>query len=206
MATNQVLQISGTPIVWADTTDYSSSLSGYTRTAQIDLTSLASAAARQGDKVDFGATRAAKYAVFVGIEMDVAPTAGAVIEFWLSCSFSATAGTGNDGGASGADGAYKAGEEDEWKVQLLFLGALTLTADAATTVQRGFVGFVNMPNRYGSLVVVNKGGQAFEGDAVVFEVALEVAGAGFDRFGNGDTLDHAPREAGGGDLVAARGD
>lgn len=50
------------------------------------------------------------------------------------------------------------------------------------------------------------GAETFEGDAVVFEVALEVAGAGFDRFGNGDTLDHAPREAGGGDLVAARGD
>lgn len=172
MATNQVLQISGTPIVWADTTDYSSTNSGYTRTAQIDLTSLANGAARQGDKVDFGATRAARYAVFVGVELDVAPTAGTVVEFWLSNSFSATAATGNDGGASGADGAYKAGEEDEWKVQNLFLGAISLTNDAATTVQRAFVGFVSVPNRYGSPIVVNKAGQAFEGDAVEMYIAL----------------------------------
>ena len=172
MATNQVLEISGTPIVFADTTDYSSSLSGYTRTAQIDLTSLASAAARQSDKVDLGATRAPKYGIAVGIEMDVAPTAGLSIEFWWSSSFSATAGTGNDGGASGADGAYKAGEEDEWKQQLQFMGALILTNDAATTVQRATIGEFRPLNRYGSVIVINKGGQAFEGDAVEMYVAL----------------------------------
>lgn len=172
MATNEVLHKSGTPIVWADTTDYSSTASGYTRTAQIDLTSIAANAARQGDKVDLGATRAARYAVYAGIEMDVAPTAGLTVQFFWSSSFSATAGTGNDGGASGADGAYKAGEEDEWASQLLRLGTMVLTNDAATTVQRQFLGFFTPPNRYGMPVVVNKGGQAFEGDAVEMYIAL----------------------------------
>src|SRR5688500_5633843 len=112
---NDILVKLGTPIVFADVTDYSPTLSGYTRTAQLDLTSIANGAARQSDKVDLGATRASRYLVRAAIELDVAPTAGTVVDFYWSSSPSATAGTGNDGGASGADGAYKAGEEDEWK-------------------------------------------------------------------------------------------
>jgi hypothetical protein len=168
----EILVKSGTPVVFADTTDYVSTGSNYTRTAQIDLTSLASGAARQSDKVDLGSPRAAKYAIFVGVELDVAPTPPVMIEFYWSASNSATAGVGNDGGASGADGAYHAGEEAEWKAQLLHLGNLSLTADAATTVQRGFIGWFVPPNRYGSLIVVNGSGQAFEGDAVEMYVAL----------------------------------
>lgn len=171
---NEILIKSGTPIVWADVTDYSSTLSGYTRTAQVDLTSLANGAARQGDKVDLGATRAAGYAVRVGVEFAVAPTAAVLVEFFWSASFSATAGTGNDGGASGADGAYKAAEEDEWKRQLILIGALVCTADAATTVQRQTIApYFQPPTRYGSIVVVNKAGQAFGVDAVEMYVAFE---------------------------------
>lgn len=169
---NEVLQKSGTPIVFADTTDYSSTGSGYTRTHQIDLTSLANGAARESDKADLGATRAAKYAVHVGIEIDVAPTAGTVIEFYWSSSFSGTAATGNAGGADGGDGAWKAGEVDEWKLQLEPLGFLFCTNDAATTVQRAFIGIFEPKNRYGSVIVLNKCGQALEGDAVEMYVAL----------------------------------
>ena len=169
---NEILNKEGTPIVFADATDYQATASGFTRTAQLDLTSLANGAARQSDKVDFGATRARLWAVRVGIEFDVAPTAGNEVEFYLSASVSATAGTGNDGGASGADGTYQAGSEDEWKRQLLFLGSLVATADAATVVQYQTVGYFTPPHRYGSVVVVNKSGQAFEGDAVEMFVAL----------------------------------
>ena len=168
----EIKQKAGTPIVFADTTDYSSTTSGLTRTAQIDLTSVANGAARQSDKVDIGATRAAAYLVRVGIEIDVAPTAGNTIEFYWSGSFSSTAGTGNAGGASGADGAYKAGEEDEWKKQLQFLGNLVLTADAAPTVQIQDIGILTPGDRYGQVIVVNKSGQALEGDAVEMFVAL----------------------------------
>lgn len=162
----------GTPIVWADTTDYSSATSGYSRTHQIDLTSLASASARQGDKADLGATRARCYAVYVGGEFDTAPTAGATVEVWWSESASATAGVGNSGGASGADGAYHAGEETEWKKQLTRIGSLVCTADAEPTVQRQFVGFLWPKKRYGMPVIVNGSGTDFDTDAVEAYVAL----------------------------------
>jgi len=45
---NQIPVLSGTPVVWADTTDYAGD--GGARTHQIDLTSLADGAARQGAK------------------------------------------------------------------------------------------------------------------------------------------------------------
>jgi hypothetical protein len=131
----EILVKDGTPVVWADTTDYVSTNSAFTRTHQIDLTSLANGAARQGAKADLGATRAAGYSVRVGIEFDVAPVAGVVVEFYWSASNSATAGTGNDGGCTGADAAYKAGDEDEWAKQLIHIGDLIATADAATVVQ-----------------------------------------------------------------------
>jgi hypothetical protein len=169
---NEILHKNGTPVVFADTTDYSSTNSGFTRTAQLDLTSIANNAARQSDKVDLGTTRPRLYAVRVGIEYDVAPTAGNTSEFYWSSSQSVTAGTGNDGGCSGADGAYKAAEEDEWKRQLIFLGALISTNDAATTVQYSTVGYFTPPHRYGQIVYVNKSGQALEGDAVEMFVAL----------------------------------
>lgn len=170
---NLLLINEGAPIVFADSTDYSSTASGLARTHQLDLTSVANGAARQSDKVDLGDPRPGRYTVRAGIEVDVAPTAGSVVEFYWSASNSATAGTNNDGGASGADGAYKAGEEDEWKRQLIFIGCLVVTADAAPTVQVQTVahGFCP-PTQYGSLIVVNKSGQALEGDAVEMFVAL----------------------------------
>lgn len=169
---NEILVKSGTPVVFANSGDYSSTNSGYTRTAQINLTSIANGAARQSDKVDLGATRAFRYSVRVGMEIDVAPAAGTLVEFYWSASFSGTAGTGNEGGASGADGAWKAGEEDEWKKQLIHLGNLCLTNDAAPTVQVQTIGSFSPPTRYGQVIVLNKSGQAFEGDAVEMYVAL----------------------------------
>jgi hypothetical protein len=172
MAT-EILVKTGTPVVFADTTDFSSTNNGFTRTHQLDLTSIANGAARQSDKADLGATRPAKYAVRVAIEMDVAPTAANEVDFYWSASHSGTAGTGNDGGASGADAAYKAGEEAEWVRQLIPMGSLVLTNDAATTVQYQTINsnFVP-PQRYGSVIVYNRSGQAFEGDAVEMYVAL----------------------------------
>jgi hypothetical protein len=169
---SQILHEEGTPTVWANSGDYVSTASGFTRTHALNLTSIANGSARQGAKADLGATRARLYAVRVGIEFDVAPTAGNVVEFYWSGSFSATAGTGNDGGASGSDAAYKAGEEAEWKKQLMLIGTLTATNDAATTVQYQWIGTFTPNHRYGQVIVVNTSGQAFEGDAVEMFVAL----------------------------------
>lgn len=133
--------------------------------AAITLTSVASNAARQGAKLDLGATFAARYAAYLDIEMTTAPTAGERIELWLAWSNDATAGNFNPGGASGADAAYKAGEEDEWKKQLDFGGALILTNDTNGTIQRQLVGIVEAKTRYVSPIVVNKGGVALHSTA-----------------------------------------
>jgi hypothetical protein len=101
---NEILVKSGTPKVWADTTDYAGD--GGTRTDQIDLTDLADGAARQGAKTDLGATRAKQYAVTVCVEMAVAPASKASVDVYWAASPHATAGLINPGGCSGADAAY----------------------------------------------------------------------------------------------------
>lgn len=168
----EILTKRGTPIVWADATDFAATLNGYTRTAQIDLTSLANGKARQGAKVDLGEKRARYYVVRVGIEVDVAPTAGLAIPVYFSFSASATAAVGNSGGCSGADGAYKDSEEAEWVNQLQPVGNLYLTNDAATVVQVGDIGFLMPRERYVMPVIYNTSGQALEGDAVEMFLAL----------------------------------
>ena len=175
MATNLIKTTEGTPIVWANTTDYSNTLTGLSRTAQIDLTSIATTAARQGAKVDLGATRAQRYIVYVGIEMDVAPASNTLVEFRFGESPHATAGNANPGGMSGADAAYTgtAGDALEDSIHALrFIGSLVMTADAATVVQYGVVGILEDPMRYVMPLVINRTAQAFEGNATEMLVAL----------------------------------
>jgi len=153
---NEILTKTGTALVWkASGGDYA-----------ITLASLAVNAARQGAKGDLGATRAARWSAFIEINMDVAVTAGDLIELWWSSSPSATAGTQNTGAASGADAAYTGsagGSVDETKLQLQLIGSLILTPDADTVVQTQE--FVFFPlQRYGMPVVVNKADQILEGD------------------------------------------
>lgn len=172
---NEILFNYGTAIVWADSADYSSTVSGLARTHQIDLTSLGSNAARQGAKADLGDLRPQQYVVLAGIEFDVAPTSGEVVSLWWAGSPSATAGNANPGGTSGADAAYTgtAGDSlDDSIRQLQHLGNLIATADAATTVQFQQIGVVSLVPRYGMPVVYNQTGQALEGDAVEMYVAL----------------------------------
>lgn len=163
---------SGTPIVIADTTDYAGDLG--TRTDQIDLTSLAAAAARQSAKIDLGAVRAAVYAVTMAIEFDVAPTSGDVVSLWWAPSPSVTAGVANPGGCSGVDAAYTGttGDSlDDSILQLTLIGNLVCTSDLATVVE--FETFMFSPeHRYGSIVVYNEADQAFEGDAIEMGVSF----------------------------------
>ena len=153
---NKILVLSGTIIRWeAAGGEY-----------VITLASIAVDAARQGAKGDLGATRAARWSVLVEINMDVAPTAGDIIEFWWSSSPSAVAATTNTGACSGSDAAYTgsaAGSVDQTKYQLQYIGGLVLTPDADAVVQRQE--FVFFPlQRYGMPVVVNKADQILEGD------------------------------------------
>ena len=162
----------GTPIVWADTTDYSSTLSGLSRTHQITLASLADAAARQGAKADMASIAtthlAQRFSVLFRIEMDVAPADGAYVGLYWSSSPSATTATGNDGAASGSDAAYTGSAGStiaETVLQLQHVGTMMLTNDAATVVQQATF-ITTLPQRYGMPIVFNMGGQAFEGDDV----------------------------------------
>lgn len=157
-----ILVKTGTPKVWKN--------SG--ADAVCTLTSLANNAARQGAKLDLGATFSARYAAYLDIDINVAPTAGALVELWLAWSHDADAADFNPGGVSGSDGAYKAAEEDEWKKQLDFAGALIATADGAGTIQRMLVGVVDAKARYVSPIVVNKSGQAFSATAANHAITL----------------------------------
>lgn len=172
---NEVLEKIGTPVVWADTTDYAAGTDKPTRTAQIDLTSIADDAARQGAKVDLGATMAPVYSVELDIEFDVVPTAGNTVEVYFGWSGDATAGDRNPGGLTGADAAYTGlnSNLDETLKQLD--GPYVLVASAGASApddQRGFIGAMRPLNRYVSPVIVNRSGQAFEGDAVEMYLAL----------------------------------
>ncbi len=173
---NEIQQKDITAILWADTTDYSSTISGLARTAQIDLTSLGAGAARQGVKVDLGANRYEEYDVFVGIEAATAFTSGEIVSFYLGESSSATAGNANPGGLSGTDAAYTgtAGDSlaDSLK-QLKFMGALIGTADATTTVMYQRVGTLFTPMRYVMPVAFNESAaDALVADAVEMFIAL----------------------------------
>lgn len=146
--------------------------------ATLTMTSVANTAARQSDKCDFGATRAPRYAVFAEVELAATPTAGAVIELFLGPSSSATAGTDNLAGLSGSDAAYTgySSNLDASVQQLIRIGDFVCTAQATSTVQKGFVGYTTIPQRYASLVVYNRSGAAFHSSAsnVVFRfVPLE---------------------------------
>lgn len=167
---NEILSKNGTQIVWADTTDFGGA--PVARTVQIDLTSIASMAARQGVKVDLGATRAARYDVTLRVEFDVAPTSGKVVSLWWAPSESGAAGTANPGGVSGADAAYTgtAGDSlaDSIK-QLQLVLVLVATSDAATVVNQQSGTFFPAC-RYGSPVVYNEADQALEGDAAEMSI------------------------------------
>ena len=176
MATNLVKVTDGTAIVWADTTDYSSTVTGLARTAQIDLTGVAAGAARQGAKVDFGLTRASLFRVFVGIEFASASVSGEVVQIYHAGSPHATAGNANPGGTTGADAAYTGTAGDSLAdslTQLQFIGNLRTTSDNTTVVQYGTIGFLRGDEieRYGMPMVFFDTTGAAVADAVEMLVA-----------------------------------
>ena len=137
--------------------------------AAITLASLANAAspatsagARQSVKFDFGATRAEMWRCKATFEIAATPTAGNVIDIYLSPSESATAGTDNAGNATGTDAAYTgySNNIDAALKQCFFVGSFIVTAQATATVQAGFVGRFAPPSRYASVIVVNRSGAA----------------------------------------------
>lgn len=170
-------------ILFRDVTDYAPAAanvltkSGGTPTAvQIDMTGVANNAARQSDKVDLGAVRAPSYAVRAAFELAATPTAGNLIKLYWAPSQSATAGTANAGGVSGADSAYAgySANLDAALRQLIYIGPFVCTAQATGTVQIGEVqGILAPTERYGTLIIDNDSGAAFHSDAVEISVVFD---------------------------------
>jgi hypothetical protein len=149
----EILVKQGTAKVWkAAGGDYAITLAG--------LATQAGRMGQAGDLADAGGRFAARWALTVELNMDVAPFAGSVIEIYWAPSRD---NSSFPGGVTGADGPYKPDEMDEWKKQLHLIGCLVLTADADTVVQTQVFEFWP-PARYGCPVVINKSTQALEGD------------------------------------------
>ncbi len=151
---NEVLLKQGTPKVWkASGGDHA-----------LTLTSLADDAAREGVKGDLGATFGRLVLVTLEVKMAVAPVAGNIVEVHLGWSTNDTAGSDNPAGLTGADAAYKAAEEDEWKVQATWGMNLILTADGSSVKQLQSQ-IVPALARYPCPLIVNKAGQALSSTA-----------------------------------------
>jgi hypothetical protein len=129
----------------------------------ITTASLANTAGRQSAKTDMGATFAPVWALEVDVELAATPTAGNTIDFYWGPSSSSTAATDNPAGLSGSDAAYSGYSSNLTASlkQLIYIGSLITTTQATTTVQKGFVGYLFPPQRYGILVIVNNAGSAF---------------------------------------------
>jgi hypothetical protein len=129
-------------------------------TYAITLTSLASSstAGREGAKGDFyDATYGLPEFVVWTFEtkMTSAPTDGNAVELWVGESTSATAGTGNPGGLTGADAAVT--NADQRRRQCTIVGSLSLSNNIGTGVQRAH--FVQYPmHRYQVPLVFNNSG------------------------------------------------
>jgi len=180
---NEVLVKMGTPVCWADIGgDYSNTASGISGTHQMTFTGLADGDMWQGAKADLTATRAAKYAVKCCFEWAVAPSAASYgIEVWWSSSYSATAGTGNDGGieSTGADADWDGiaggaeAERDEYKRHLTFVGFFPGGLDATAIIQVATINpAFSPPTRYGFPIIKNDSGQALHSDDVEMYIAL----------------------------------
>lgn len=137
----------------------------------LTLSGVADNAGRQSAKADLGANRHSVYHLLACVDFTgETPTAGNTVDYYWLPSTSSTTANGNVAGNSGTDAAAPNGTVpsgltvDEFAAMAIPIGSLTVSDDAA--VQNGYVGFFSPPTRWGQLLVVNKGGDAFEADDV----------------------------------------
>lgn len=179
---SQVLWENGTPILLGD---HASSYSPDTNnvlvpaspsptTVQMGPGALANDSYWQSDKIDFGASRGLPWLVLACIPFAATPTAGQTVRFRMAPSMQSSAAVGNPGGVSGSDGSYtgyNSNPEEGFK-QLDWIGEFKATDDIATTYdQICVIGTYEALARYGSLVIHNDTGAAFNDD-IQFAVAL----------------------------------
>ena len=137
---------------------------------------VASAAARQSNKADLGAKRSPLYECWASVDYTGETPAAGTVDYYWAPSTHTTPANGNVAGNSGVDADAPDGVTEtgmtlaEFLKRCIFIGSL-ITTDS-TTVQAGFVGYLASPSRYGQMVVVNNGGDAFEADDVESAVFL----------------------------------
>jgi len=128
----------------------------------ITCTSLADAAAREGAKGDLGAAWARRYEVTFEFKLTSAGANGTEVELYTSQSDSATAGTNNEGNATGADAALS--NPAETKQLMTPIGSVPVSNALGTGTQRKKFEFCPT-SRYQIPVVVNRAGVAFSSTA-----------------------------------------
>ncbi len=179
-AANSVLVVEGTQILIANSTynpaDANHDL-GSSITDDIDMVGLTTGQAREGVKIDLGATRAGSYHVRMAMEWATDPVSGETIDLYWSTSHSATAAVGNTGETTGADADYTGYDTltlAESLKQLIFIGSLVAGANnTADGIQIGTVGTFSSPTRYGVLVVHNNTSDTLHSDSVEMAIAFD---------------------------------
>lgn len=131
-------------------------------------------AARASSQADLGAAWAPEYAVHAAVEFATAPVTGETVDLYWCPSVNSTAASGNPGFVTGTDADYTGTPATlaEGLKQLTFIGSLTCSADATTTVQMGIVGVFSPQCRYGTLVVVNSTSDTVHSDDVETAVSF----------------------------------
>ena len=142
---------------------------GTATTATITLTSLATATtgnAREGNFIDFGATRDASWLVTLKTKPAAAPTAQKTLDVYISlASGTATALGGWPGGATGVNTAFvgPSGNIPNAIAQMVWIGTFVVCASAVSQIQN--VGVFSPTLRYGTPIVVNNMDQALSSTA-----------------------------------------
>ena len=185
MATQDGLQVYGTQLSFADhaadfdngtpsqpVTAANSLIIGTPTEVQMNLSVVANAAMWQSAKTATLAKTGSAWPIMwrlgACLEFTATPAADTTCEFYWNPSPSATPATGNSGGTSGTDLAYTA----VGTKQLILIGVMTLRNAVINIDNR--IGWLRMPDLYGSLIFVNKSGVAMvaDGDADEIHVTL----------------------------------
>jgi hypothetical protein len=160
-----------------DATNFTDDIGTDTADVVLTLAGVAAAAARQSNKVDLGALRAAEYLLIgvVDFSGETITTPGTVEYYWAPSTDEADANS-NVAGNSGVDadapgGAVGGITQAEFLAQCVLLGSLTLHDGAS--VQCGPVGILRSTTRHGQLIVVNKCSEPFEDDDVEMHQVLQ---------------------------------
>ena len=140
----------GTAVVWGHP-------GGSGVTKDLSLNNLGIDAGRMGVYADLGSTFEEEHAVFLWVESGTAPSAGKTVQLFLAASHTASNWAG---GVSGADAAYKAAEEDEWKKQLGPPVVTLIATNDANTIMYQAPRLWRPPAQYVAPMVLNKLGVA----------------------------------------------